>query len=203
MKIHSIFLVTILILFMSGCSMMGENMTSDSISSDVSEGLEEEVLPFYITPETSIYEYEEDNIFGLKAIYVKDDTVIYRFNGRIDFAAYAKMDGFYANVKYDSDEDISDEQFSIFSYRGNQYVIIQCQNAKEIVGFWISRTSDDCDNYSLTTNQSLRLKIWKTKTLRGGKNETHSVTQEYNQEKNVWGEEVVEDISYYIEVLPD
>lgn len=202
MKIHSIFLVTILILFMSGCSMMGENMTSDTISSDVSEGLEEEILPFYITAETSIYEYEEDNIFGLKAIYVKDDTVIYRFNGRIDFAAYAKTKGFRAYVIPNSEEDVTDEQFSIFSYRGDQYVILQCQNTKAVDGFWLS-TYEDYDCYKLTTHQSLYLMKWKTKTFLDGKMERHTVIQEYDQEQNTWGEEVVEDISFYLDMLPD
>lgn len=203
MKINYIFLFVILIFFMSGCSTTRENKTTDGISANVSEELEEEILPFYITPEMSIYEYDEDNILGLKVIYVKDDTIIYRFSSQIDFAAYSKMDGFYANVKYNSDEDVSEEQFSIFSYRGDQYVIIQCKNAKAIEGFWISRMRENCDSYSLTMQNGLRLKIWQTKTLRDGKMERHTIIQEYEQAENTWGEVVEEDLSYYTNVLVD
>ena len=39
----------------------------------------EEDIPVTITPETIIYEYDEDNLLNLKAIYVNGNTVTYRF----------------------------------------------------------------------------------------------------------------------------
>lgn len=50
-------------------------------------------------PETIIYEYDEENILNLKAIYVNGNTVIYRFGKQIYL--HIEYEGFYYNGYYE------------------------------------------------------------------------------------------------------
>ena len=143
-----------------------------------SEPIEEEI-PVTITPETIIYEYNEDNILNLKAIYVNGNTVTYRFGKQMIWSG--KKD----RVKGLNNDNlpILVKDYELRYLKGEQFLQVEYEDMENSKGLYCIRDSLGC--ISIFDFESPI--IGKT-SKRDENTWSESYRQEYNANESKWGE---------------
>lgn len=151
-----VLLMTVLTM-LSACIGGGHETTSSEESASIGQTLGqtttpieesvtpvEETVPFDVSADAKVYNYDRDNLLGLNAVIVNGPSeVIYVFDLRKDFVEYSKGDGFsiYGLNPWDESFQIREFWFEKDDYW--QYMLLKSDEDKEIDGFYLANMISD------------------------------------------------------------
>jgi len=158
----------------TGCNQKYEERNS-GISENSSESQERQ--PFEDMSDVTVYEFDPDNILGLKAICLKDNNIIYRFNQKLCF----REDGI--NV-FDKNEKFIDS--ATCKLIDDVTILISCNNIDQVDGIKVD-IKKDWDFFRIYKYSCPTLYLWRGER-NGDKIKSDSIIQNYNKELKRWDE---------------
>ncbi len=185
-----VLMLCFLIMALCGCELMKGNSSSEisteipsetatSESDGINKDLVQEEFPFDDVTEVSCQEYDENNILGLKAIYVSDLVLIYCFSQKEIWKDYGNdNDGIAVYGLDELDCRIATPKYSFKESDHFIWVRIERDKDKRIVGFSIS-IDQSYLHYSIYGLLDLQLTIQDAK---------HNESQTQMFRDNQWGE---------------
>lgn len=186
MRLNVVPIMIVILLLLSSCNGNDREETYPHENDSLPDQSSEEVLPFEVTDDTIVYKYDDDNLMGLVAIYVKNPSeVIYVFDSKINFVYYSTISGFNVHGINSQVKSFMINEYQFFEDGNRQYMLLKCDKEFDIDGFYLACTGGSHLQYELTKNSSPILTVYD-RTKRVVPITIEISEQSYNVEKQAW-----------------